>query len=121
LREQQTEFSATGGIHATGLIDGAGKVVRVREDVGRHNAMDKLVGSLLLESSLPLAEHGVVLSGRASFEMVQKAAAVTAQVIIAIGPPSSLAIALAKETGITLAGFLRDARFNLYSHESRLD
>jgi FdhD protein len=121
LREQQTEFSATGGIHAVGLIDGAGKVVRVREDVGRHNAMDKLVGSLLLESSLPLAEHGVVLSGRASFEMVQKAAAVTAQVIIAIGPPSSLAIALAKETGITLAGFLRDARFNLYSHESRLD
>ena len=120
LRRQQSEFSATGGIHAVGLIGPTGNLLRVREDVGRHNAMDKLIGSMLIDNDLPLAENGMVLSGRASFELVQKAAIAGAQIIVAIGPPSTLAVALAKETGITLAGFVRNHQFNLYSHPHRL-
>ena len=120
LRDQQSEFSATGGIHASGLIGPTGNLLRVREDVGRHNAMDKLIGSLLLDNDLPLGANGMVLSGRASFELVQKAAIAGAQIIVAIGPPSSLAVALAEKTGITLAGFVRNNQFNLYSHAYRL-
>ena len=120
LRDQQSEFSATGGIHASGLIGPTGNLLRVREDVGRHNAMDKLIGSLLLDNDLPLGANGMVLSGRASFELVQKAAIAGAQIIVAIGPPSSLAVALAEETEITLAGFVRNNQFNLYSHAHRL-
>ncbi len=120
LREAQAAFSATGGLHAVGLFTREGDLVAAFEDVGRHNAMDKLVGSRLAADALPLANSIVLLSGRASFELVQKAGAAGVPLLAAIGAPSSLAIELAEQAGITLIAFLRDGAFNIYTHGARL-
>lgn len=120
LRAHQKLFAQTGGNHAVGLFDAQGNIVRVAEDVGRHNAMDKLVGALLQEDRLPLREHGILLSGRASFELVQKALAAGCQLLVAVGAPSSLAVELAQEFNMTLAGFLGEHGFNIYHGAARI-
>jgi FdhD protein len=120
LREAQPGFGATGGVHASGLFDSADALVAVREDIGRHNALDKVVGHALLERRLPLTGHGLMLSGRVSFELVQKALAAGIGLIAGIGAPSTLAIDCAERGGLTVIGFLRDDRFNVYTHAERL-
>ncbi len=120
LREHQLAFDETGGLHAAALFDSGGDLLLVREDVGRHNAVDKVVGQLLDSGTLPAAEHGLLVSGRASFELMQKALRAGIPMLAAVGAPSSLAVAVANEFGMTLVGFLRDSRFNIYAGRSRV-
>jgi FdhD protein len=116
----QPTFERTGGLHATGLFDADGTPLIVREDVGRHNAMDKVVGRALLDGLLPLQGRVLCVSGRLSFELVQKAARAGAPILVAVGAPSSLAVSLAAEQGITLCGFARRGRMNVYTHGARV-
>lgn len=117
---RQPTFERTGGLHATGLFTAAGELLIVREDVGRHNAMDKVIGRALLDGMLPLTEFILCVSGRLSFELVQKAAVAGAPILVAVGAPSSLAVALADDRGMTLAGFARRGRVNVYTHPERV-
>lgn len=120
LRAGQGDFDRTGGIHAAGLAGPDGRIDRVHEDVGRHNAVDKAIGAAFLRRALPLGDHALVVSGRASFEMVQKALAGGAAAVVAVGAPSSLAIDLARRFNLTLAGFTRGGGFNLYAGAQRV-
>jgi FdhD protein len=121
LHEAQAAFAATGGLHATGLFEAAGELLCLREDVGRHNALDKVVGWAFTNGRLPLADTLLCVSGRISFELVQKAAVAGCPVLVAVGAPSSLAVELAGDRGITLCGFVRGGRLNVYTEPWRVE
>ncbi len=120
LRDSQGIFERTGGLHAAGLFDSSGELLALREDVGRHNALDKLLGWALLQDFLPLRDHAVLVSGRASFELAQKSVVAGVPVLCAVSAPSSLAIEVAEQFNMTLVGFLRDERFNVYAGPQRI-
>ncbi len=120
LRAAQAIFGRTGGLHAAALFNAAGEMLVVREDIGRHNAVDKVIGWAFLEGRLPLSGHVLLVSGRGGFEIIQKALAAGIPLLVSVSAPSSLAVQLAREFGMTLAGFLRGRRFILYSEENRI-
>ena len=120
LREAQAAFEATGGLHATGLFSSEGELLCVREDVGRHNALDKVIGRAFLDGLLPLSRSVLCVSGRLSFELVQKAAVAGCPLLVAVGAPSSLAIELAADRGLTLCGFVRGGSLNVYTETWRI-
>src|SRR5205807_2594300 len=121
LRAGQSAFDRTGGLHAAGLFETDGRLVAIREDVGRHNALDKLIGSRARARELPLWDRLLLVSGRVSFEIIQKAAMAGIPIVCAVSAPSDLAVRLADRLGITLIGFLRGDGFNVYSHDNRVD
>jgi len=121
LRAAQRAFDETGGLHACGLFTARGELIALREDVGRHNALDKLVGSQVLAGAMPLHDRLLMVSGRVSFEIVQKAAVAGIPIVCAISAPSDLAIETAQRLGVTLVGFLRGDGFNVYAHDARID
>jgi FdhD protein len=120
LRASQPAFEETGGLHATGLFGAEGELLCLREDVGRHNAMDKVIGWAFRAGRLPLADELLCVSGRLSFELVQKVALAGCPIVVAVGAPSTLAVDLARDRGVTLCGFVRDGRVNVYAHEWRI-
>jgi FdhD protein len=121
LRLAQAAFERTGGLHAAGLFETDGSLTAIREDVGRHNALDKLIGSRVKAGELPLWDRILMVSGRVSFEIIQKAAVAGLPIICAVSAPSDLAVRLADRLGVTLVGFLRGDGFNIYSHDGRVD
>ena len=120
LRAKQSTFDKTGGLHAAGIFDRNGELLVLREDIGRHNAVDKILGHLFLKNRMPLEDCVLMVSGRASFEIIQKSLAGRVGIICAVSAPSSLAVDMAKESGQTLIGFLRERKFNVYSHKERI-
>ena len=120
LRQNQSEFAKTGGIHASGLFDKKGNVIALREDVGRHNALDKLIGSVLKENLLDNSSQFLTCSGRLNFDLVQKALMANIGVLVGVGAPTSLAVDLAKKFNMTLVGFVKDKSFNIYSNNERI-